>query len=78
MLNQFLFATNHHAVTPLQAPHATACPYIHVVDPLRRKLFCAPDVIDVVGIAAIDEDVVGLEIGQKASDGFVNGRRRHH
>jgi hypothetical protein len=48
------------------------------VDPLRREFLGAPDVIHVVGIAAVDEDVFGLKVEQKAGDGFVHGRRRDH
>src|SRR5262249_57199823 len=58
-----LRATDHHAVTALQAPHAAAGSDIDVVDPLGRELLCAADVVDVVGIAAIDEDVAALEMG---------------
>ena len=56
-----LFAADHHAVTPLQPPDPAAGPDIDVMDPSRRQLPGAPDIVDVIGIAAVDQDVVELE-----------------
>ena len=65
VLDHVVFAADHHAVAALQAPHTAAGPHVHVMDLLRRQFLGAPDVIDVIGIAAVDEDVVRLEIGQQ-------------
>jgi hypothetical protein len=48
------------------------------VDPLRREFLGAPDVIHVVGIAAVDEDVFRLKVGQEVGDGFLHDCRRDH
>ena len=62
-LDHVVFPANHHAVAAFQAPYTAAGSHVHVVDPLRRELLGAPDVVDVVGIAAVDEDVIGRQRG---------------
>ena len=49
--------TNHHAVTTFQTPHATAGAHIHVIDSLFRHPLEAMNVVDVVGIPAINNDI---------------------
>ena len=78
MLDHVLFPANHHAVAAFQAPHTTARPHIHVMNPLRRKFLGASDVIHVIGIAAVDEDIVRLKMGQEVGDGFLDDCRRDH
>ena len=72
------FAANHHAVAALEAPDAAARPHVHVVDPLRGELLRAPDVVDVVRIATVDQDVVWLEQRHEIVDARVHDRGRDH
>ena len=69
---------DHHAVTPLEPPHAAASPYIHVVNPLGREFLSATDIVHVVGVSAVDEHVSGIKVRQKLADCFVYNCRRHH
>jgi hypothetical protein len=78
VLDHRVFTTNHHAVTSLQAPDPTACPHVDVVDSLRRELFGAPDVVHVVGVAAVDEDVIAFKMREEIGDSLVHDRRRNH
>ncbi len=78
VLDHRVFTTNHHAVSSLQSPDPTTRPYVHVVDSLRREFLGAPDVIHVVGIAAVDEDVVAFKMGEEISDSVVHDGRRNH
>src|SRR5260370_22595775 len=71
-LDHRLFAADHHAIAAFQPPDSPAGPDIDVVDPPRHQLLGAPDVIDVVGIAAVDQDVVGLQCSQNVGDGLVD------
>ena len=73
-----IFAADHHAVAALQPPDAAAGADVDIVDFLRRQFFGAPDVVDVVGVAAVDDDVVRFEVGQQIGDGLVRDRRRNH
>ena len=47
-------------------------------NPPCRELLAAPDVVDVVGIAAVDEDIARLEMRQQVGKGLVHTRRRDH
>ncbi len=59
-----LFAADHHAVAALEAPDAAAGAYVHVVNLFRGEFLGAADVVYVIGIAAVDQNVAGFEIGQ--------------
>jgi hypothetical protein len=48
------------------------------MNPPRRQLVGAPDVVDVIGIAAVDQDVVGLESRQQIRNRVVDRRGRDH
>src|ERR1019366_2157164 len=71
-------AADHHAVPALQTPHAAAGTDVHVVYALGCERLCPADIVDVVGIAPVDEDVTGFKIGDDSGDGFVNHGRRDH
>src|SRR5580704_15212878 len=75
VMDHALLATNHHAITALQSPHSAARPHVHVVNPSRREVFGAPDIIHIIGITAVDEDIFRLKKWQKVSDGFLHGCR---
>ena len=57
ILNRCSRAADHQAVAALQTPNAAAGTYIDILNSLGRQFRAAPDVIDVVGIAAVDQDV---------------------
>src|SRR5437899_6109116 len=71
-------AANHHAVAALQAPDAAAGADVDVVYALRREFFGAPDIVDIIGIASVDEDVTGLKRRHQVGDRLVHGSRRNH
>src|SRR5713101_4135904 len=60
-LNDFSFAADHLAVSALQAPDAAAGAYVHVMNAFDGKFVSAPDVVNVVGVAAINDDIVFLQ-----------------
>src|ERR1700735_2414503 len=66
VLDDVLFAANHHAITAFEAPDAAAGAYVNVMNFLRRELFGAADVVDVIRIAAVDQNVAGFEMGKEA------------
>ena len=65
-LNHVVLAADHHAVAALQSPDAAARADVDIVDSLRAQFLRAPDVVDVVGIAAVDEDVAWFKQRQIA------------
>src|SRR6266542_1738008 len=78
LLDNLLLAANHHAVTSLQSPDATTRSHVHVVDSRRREFLGAPDIVYVIGIAAVDQNVLCLKMGQKIRDSLVHDRRGNH
>ena len=60
---RLLVAADHQAEPALQPEDPTARPDVEVVDPARLELARAPDVVGVVGVAAVDDRVAGLELG---------------
>ena len=69
---------NHQAIASLQAPDTAAGAYVHVLDSFRRKRSGATDVIDVIRIAAVDENVAGFEVRRNLGDGLVDYGRGNH
>ena len=57
----FVGAADHQAVAALEAEHTARGAAVDVVDPALRQLGGAADVIAVVGVAAVDHSVAGLE-----------------
>src|SRR5437773_11002125 len=53
-LHRRRLAADHHAVAALKSPDAATRADVDVVKALRRKLVGAPNVVDVVRVAAID------------------------
>jgi len=45
---------------------------------VRLDFLCAPNVVDIVRVAAINEDVASLEEWREIRDGFIDYRCRYH
>ena len=73
-----VFAADHEAEPALEPEHATARAAVDVVDALRLQPRRAIDVVAVVGVAAVDDDVAGLEVLLQLGDLAVDKCRRHH
>ena len=56
-----LFAADHQAVAALAAEDAAAGSHVDVMNPAALQFRGAADVVVIVGIAAIDDDVAGLQ-----------------
>ena len=78
MLDHLGLAADHHAVAALQAPDAAAGADVDVVDALGGEFLRAADVVDVVGVAAVDEDVAAFEKGSRLAMTAVHDGGRHH
>jgi len=59
------FAADHLAVTPFETPDATAGADIDVVDALGGEFLGAANVVDVIGVAAVDDDVADIELASE-------------
>src|SRR5271167_1670310 len=59
-LHSRLRTADHHAIATFEAPHAAAGAYVHIVNASRFEFFGAADVVNVVGVAAVNDYVVLL------------------
>jgi hypothetical protein len=71
-------AADHHAVPSLESPDTSARPDVDVLQALRLELFRATDVVDVVGVSAVDEDVAGGELRRDVAEHAIDGTGRNH
>ena len=78
MLDSSGRAANHQTVTSFQPPDTAAGANVDILDSLGRELLSAPDVIDVIRIAAINQNVAGFQIGRNAGNGVVHDRSGNH
>src|SRR5690348_2992217 len=63
MLDDVFFAADHLAIAALEAPDATAGADVDVMNAAWGEFLGAANVVDVVGVAAVDENVAGFEFG---------------
>src|SRR5450759_4990916 len=66
-----ILSTDHEAVAAFQPKHPAAGPAVDVVQPLVADLFGPPEVIDIVRVAAVDEDVSCVEERRQVVEHFV-------
>src|SRR5262249_31794716 len=80
VFHRLIRAADHHAVTTIDAPDATAGANINVVNTLLLQLFGAANVVFEHGIAAIDDDVASFHLAGQSHHRFLSGipGRHHH
>jgi hypothetical protein len=78
-VDDLVLAAEHQAEAALDAPHAPAGAAVDVVDPLLAELVRVADVVEVVGVAAVDDHVAGLQHLGDGLDRLVGDLAgRHH
>src|SRR5580692_1086017 len=70
--------SDHETVAPLQSPDTATGSDVHILDPLGREFSAAANVIDVIRIAAIDQNVAGLQVWGKLGNRIVHKPSRYH
>jgi hypothetical protein len=78
VLDNLRLAADHHAVTALEAPDTAAGADIDVIKILAGEFMSPPDVVDVIGVAAIDEDVPCVQERYQSGNGLVHDPGGHH
>src|SRR6267378_425640 len=71
MADSIIFAANHLAVAALQSPHAAAGADINIVNAFCRKLLGAANIIDVIGVATVDDDIAGFQLRGEIMQGGI-------
>src|SRR5579863_6028045 len=57
MRDDLRLTSDHHAISPLKTPHTTARSNVHIMNAPVRQIFCATYVIDVIGVAAVNQNI---------------------
>jgi hypothetical protein len=78
LLHHFGFAADHQAIADIAAGDATAGAHVEVMDAGLAKFGGAPDVVAVVGVAAVDEDVARAQQRAQPRDLAVDHSRGDH
>src|SRR5882762_443681 len=78
MADGIVFAADHLAIAALESPNAAARADIHIVNAFRREFLGAANVVDVVGVAAVDDDVAGLKLRSQVVQRGVDDAGGHH
>src|SRR5258705_9104292 len=77
MADGIVFAADHLAIAALESPNAAARADIHIVNAFRREFLGAANVVDVVGVAAVDDDVAGLKLRSQVVQRGVDDATLH-
>ena len=80
MVDRGLVAADHQAIAALEAPDPARGADIDITDAGLQQVGGAADIVLVVGIAAIDQDVIGRNAGGQMRDGALGdlAGRQHH
>src|SRR6266566_472527 len=78
MLDGTVLAADHQAVAALESPDAAACPDVKIVYAARFEHFGSPDIIVEIGVAAVNNDVVGREVRNEVIQCRINRGRGYH
>src|ERR1019366_10428334 len=70
-LHRWVGSANHHAITTLETPDATAGSHVHVVNAFALELTRAADVIFEIGITAVDNGVARLHVLRQFLHGLL-------
>src|SRR5712692_4539861 len=78
MVDNVVFAADHLAIAALEAPDAAAGADVDVVNAAGGKFLGAANVVDVVGVATVDEDVAGFEFGGEVMESCIDDAGGDH
>src|SRR5580698_785404 len=76
--HRLVLAADHQAVATVQSPDAAAGTAVDVVEAVALEVLGPGDVIPVVGVPAVDHDVVGLEQRPQLVQGLLDDAGRDH
>src|SRR6202049_1738598 len=68
VLYHAFFPANHHAVAAFKTPYTAARPHIYIMNFLWCEFLGATNIVAVVSVAAVNENVVGIEMRQEVGD----------
>ena len=78
MLDDILFAADHKTVPALRTPDSATCPGVDVVNTFGLEFIGPPDVVNVMGVAPVDDNVALLHVSSKIVQRLIDRRGRYH
>ena len=72
------FASDHQAIAPRETRDAPTRPDVDVMDAARFQRVRAAEIVAVIRIAAVDDDVAGIEQRDEQCERLVDDRSGHH
>src|SRR5271165_5129162 len=78
VFDDVVFPADHLAVAAFEAPNAARGADVDVVDAFAAEFLGAADVVDVVGVAAVDNDVADVEFADEFVERGVDNRGGNH
>jgi len=76
--DDFIFAANHLAVAAIETPNAAASAHVAIVNAFRAQLFRAANIVNVIGVSAVNDDVVLFELRTRSCQRRVHDSRGDH
>src|SRR5215212_4040755 len=78
MIHHFLLTADHLAVTAIESPNTAARSHVDVMNTSIAQLASATNVVNVIGVAAVDDYVARTHESEELIDNGVYQRRRDH
>ena len=77
-LHDIGLAANHHAIAALEPPHPAAGADVDKMKVPGFQFLRPANIVNVIRVAAIDQDVAAIEMRQQVGDHIVDHAGRHH
>src|SRR4030088_97873 len=78
MPDDIVFAADHLAIATLEPPNAAAGADVNVVNAVGGEFLGAANVVDVVGVAAVDHNVARFELRGEVVQGGIDNASGNH
>src|SRR5215212_10870331 len=78
MSNDIRFTSDHLAVTALPSPNSAARTDVNIMNALRFELLCAANVVDVIGVSAVDDGIAWLYNFNQLMENSIDKSGRYH
>ena len=78
MLDDILFAADHKTVPALGTPDSATRPDVDIVNTFALEFIGPPDVVNVMGVAPVDDSVALLHVSSNVVQRLIDRRGRHH
>src|SRR5690242_19293937 len=78
MLNSFFFPSYHQAIPAFPPGNASARSNVNIMHAPRIQVLPPPDIVPIVGISAVNDDVILFDEREQFGKQAIHHGRRHH